>query len=38
MVFIAKMLKNKDWQTLSIARNKSADYNNRKFSYPINHV
>lgn len=32
MVFIAKMLKNGDWQTLSIARNKSADYNSRKFS------
>src|SRR5690606_22038385 len=32
MVFIAKMLKNEDWKTLSIARNKSADYNNRKFS------
>lgn len=32
MVFIAKMLKNEDWQTLSIARNNSADYNNRKFS------
>lgn len=32
MVFIAKMLKNTDWETLSIARNKSADYNNRKFS------
>lgn len=32
MVFIAKMLKNEDWQTLSIARNKSADYNSRKFS------
>lgn len=32
MVFVAKMLKNEDWQTLSIARNKSADYNNRKFS------
>lgn len=32
IVFIAKMLKNDDWQTLSIARNKSADYNNRKFS------
>lgn len=32
MVFTAKMLKNEDWQTLSIARNKSADYNNRKFS------
>lgn len=32
MVFIAKMLKNEDWQTLSIARNKSNDYNARKFS------
>lgn len=32
MVFIAKMQKNEDWQTLSIARNKSADYNTRKFS------
>ncbi len=32
MVFIAKMLKNEDWQTLSIARNKSTDYNSRKFS------
>ena len=32
MVFIAKMLKNEEWQTLSIARNKSTDYNSRKFS------
>lgn len=32
MVFIAKMLKNEDWQTLSIARNKSGDYNKRKFA------
>lgn len=32
MVFIAKMLKNERWQTLSIARNRSAEYNNRKFS------
>jgi len=32
IVFIAKMCKNENWQTLSIARNKSADYNNRKFS------
>jgi len=32
MVFIAKMLKNEDWQTLSIARNKSGAYNDRKFS------
>jgi hypothetical protein len=31
MVFIAKMLKNDEWQTLSIARNKSNDYNSRKF-------
>ncbi|GGH15163.1 DUF1572 domain-containing protein [Sphingobacterium alkalisoli] len=36
MVFIAKMLKNEDWQTLSIARNKSVDYNNRKFSHEKN--
>lgn len=27
IVYIAKILKNKDWQTLSIARNKSQDYN-----------
>lgn len=32
MVFIAKMIKNDQWQTLSIARNKSTDYNSRKFS------
>ncbi|MBP0905058.1 DUF1572 family protein [Mariniflexile gromovii] len=32
MVFIAKMIKNNEWQTLSIARNKSTDYNSRKFS------
>lgn len=32
MIFIAKMLKNDNWQTLSIARNQSADYNNRKFA------
>lgn len=32
LVFIAKMLKNEDWQSLSIARNKSADYNKSKFS------
>lgn len=32
MVYIAKMIKNQDWQTLSIARNKSAAYNSRKFS------
>lgn len=32
IIFIAKMLKNEDWQTLSIARNQSATYNSRKFS------
>lgn len=32
IVFIAKMLKNENWQTLSIARNRSVDYNSRKFS------
>jgi hypothetical protein len=32
MVFIAKMLKNGQWQTLSIARNKSVEYNQGKFS------
>ncbi|AZA73259.1 DUF1572 domain-containing protein [Chryseobacterium indoltheticum] len=28
IVFIAKMMKNDDWKTLSIARNKSQDFNN----------
>lgn len=28
IVFIAKMMKNEDWKTLSIARNKSQDFNN----------
>ena len=35
IVFIAKMLKNEDWKTLSIARNKSNDFNSEmkaKFS------
>src|SRR5690606_4127922 len=32
IIFIAKMIKNENWQTLSIARNKSNDYNSRKFS------
>ena len=35
IVFIAKMMKNDDWKTLSIARNKSQDFNNEmkdKFS------
>lgn len=27
IIYIAKMLKNDDWQTLSIARNKSVDFN-----------
>ncbi|MDL5511233.1 DUF1572 family protein [Arenibacter sp. M-2] len=31
LVFIAKMLKNEEWKSLSIARNKSNDYNQRKF-------
>lgn len=32
IVFIAKMLRDDKWETLSIARDKSADYNSRKFS------
>ncbi len=32
IVFVAKMLKNDNWQTLSIARNKSSDFNKSKFS------
>jgi len=32
IVFIAKMKKNEEWKTLSITRNKSTDYNARKFS------
>ena len=28
IIFIAKMMKNQDWKTLSIARNKSEDFNN----------
>jgi hypothetical protein len=31
LVFIAKMIKDKDWQTLSIARNKSGEFNAEKF-------
>lgn len=31
MVFIAKMLKREDWKSLSIPRNQSADYNQKKF-------
>ena len=32
IIFIAKMAKNADWKTLSIARNKSADFNNKMFA------
>ncbi|WP_437921548.1 DUF1572 family protein [Sphingobacterium sp. LRF_L2] len=31
LVFIAKMVKNEQWKTLSIARHRSNDYNDRKF-------
>lgn len=36
MVFIAKMLKDEDWQSLSISKNKSSEYNARKFSQEKN--
>lgn len=32
IVFIARMIKKEDWKTLSIAKNKSTDYNSRKFN------
>lgn len=32
IVYIAKMLKNDDWKTLSIARNKSAEFNQKMIS------
>lgn len=32
IIYIAKMMKNQDWQTLSIARNKSADFNQEMHS------
>lgn len=32
IVFCAKMLKNKEWESLSIPKNKSLDYNSDKFS------
>lgn len=32
IIYIAKMLKNDDWKTLSIARNKSEDFNNEMLS------
>ncbi len=38
MVYIAKMIKNQDWQTLSIAKNKSEEFNsdmNTQFSISI---
>ena len=35
LVFIAKMLNQEKWQSLSIERNKSKDYNKTKFSKPI---
>lgn len=31
IVYIAKMLKNENWKTLSIARNKSKDFNDKMF-------
>ncbi len=33
MVFLAKLLVDKEWQTLSIARHASTTYNNEKFSH-----
>ena len=32
MVYVGKMLKGEDWQSLSIPRNKSEDFNKEKFS------
>lgn len=32
IIYIAKMLRNEDWKTLSIARNKSAEFNNKMLS------
>ena len=32
IVYIGKMIKDNNWQTLSIAKNKSAEFNNVKFS------
>ncbi|TDX86092.1 DUF1572 family protein [Epilithonimonas xixisoli] len=32
IIYIAKMMKNEDWQTLSIARSKSADFNQEMHS------
>jgi hypothetical protein len=33
IVYVAKMVKDAEWQTLSIARNKSAEFNAEKFSH-----
>lgn len=32
IIFIAKMLKDQEWKTLSIARNESVEFNEKKFS------
>lgn len=32
IIFVAKMIKNEDWKSLSIPRNKSNEYNTEKFS------
>jgi hypothetical protein len=34
VVFIGKMLKDQEWQTLSIAKNNSGEYNAKKFDTP----
>jgi hypothetical protein len=34
IVFIGKMIKDKDWQSLSIPKNQSNDYNKEKFAKP----
>lgn len=34
LVFIGKLIKNKEWQSLSIPRNQSQEYNEKKFSTP----
>ena len=36
IVFIAKMKSEKEWQSLSVARNQSKNYNSEKFSQPKN--
>ena len=36
IVFIAKMKSEREWQTLSVARNQSKNYNSEKFSQPKN--